>query len=119
MTNQKLPDGFADLEPFVAEWAIDNEKDRYLKLHASQIEHLRDFYNMVFERLDQIIERLNQTPLSQFSEQERTLMNLAMTFAETAHPIDLKWQGVDFNDAYTWEKFDFRGVSLAPMRETA
>jgi hypothetical protein len=119
MSANLLPDGFAELAPFVAEWAIDNEKDRYLKLHGSGIEEVRAFYNAVFARIDAIIDRLNQTPLASFSDEEKTLFNLALTFAETAHPIDLNWKGVDFNDAYTWEKFEFRGVSLAPIPETA
>lgn len=119
MTTNRLPAGFQDLEPYVGAWAIDNEKDRYLKLHRAQIEDVRTFYNAVFARIDDIIDRLNQTPLAAFSEEEKTLMNLAMTFAETAHPVDLNWKGVDFNDAYTWEKFEFQGVSLAPMKETA
>jgi enoyl reductase-like protein len=119
MTATKLPDGFAELEPFVATWAIDNERDRYLKLHRSTIEDLKTFYDAVFARIDEIIDRLNQTPLASFSDEEKRLMNLAMTFAETAHPIDLKWKDVDFNDAYTWEKFQFQGVSTAPLKETA
>jgi hypothetical protein len=36
-----------------------------------------------------------------------------MTFAETAHPIDLNWNDVDFPDAYPWDKFEFRTVSAA------
>jgi hypothetical protein len=119
MTANLLPNGFPELEPYVAGWAIDNEKDRYLKLHRSELEDVRTFYNAVFARIDDIIDRLNQTPLASFSNEEKTLLNLAMTFAETAHPIDLNWKGVDFNDAYTWEKFEFRGVSLAPIKETA
>jgi len=114
MTTRSLPDGFEDLQPLVADWALDNEKDRYWKLHRSNIEDLRRFFDAVFARIDDIIDRLNQTPLGSFSDEEKTLMYLAMTFAETAHPIDLKWKDVDFNDAYTWEKFEFRGVSLAP-----
>ena len=114
-----LPEGFAELEPFVADWAIDNERDRYLKLHRSEIADVRALYGAMIARIDDVIDRLNQTPLASFSDQEKTLMNLAMTFAETAHPVDLNWKGVDFNDAYTWEKFDFQGVSTAPMRETA
>jgi hypothetical protein len=119
MAANLLPEGFSELEPYVANWAIDNEKDRYLQLHRSKIEDVRAFYGAVLARIDEVIDRLNQTPLASFSDEEKTLMNLAMTFAETAHPVDLNWKGVDFNDAYTWEKFEFRGVSLAPMKETA
>jgi hypothetical protein len=119
MTGNRLPDGFQELDVYVDEWALDNEKDRYLKLHKSTIEDIRALYDAVFVRIDDIIDRLNQTPLAAFSQQERTLMNLAMTFAETAHPIDLNWKDVDFNEAFTWEKFGFQGVSLEPMKETA
>ena len=39
------------------------------------------------------------------------LFNLAMTFVETSHPIDLGWGDTDFPGAYRWQAFEFRSVS--------
>jgi hypothetical protein len=112
MSATLLPNGFSDLEPFVADWSLDNERDRYVKLHRTDIEDLRVFYNAILPRIDDILDRLNPVQLDAYSEQEQMLLNLAMTFSETAHPIDLKWKGVDFNTALPWETLEFRSVSL-------
>ncbi len=112
MPSRKLPESFADLAPFVDEWALTSEHDRFHKLHAVSIEHLRKFYDAMLPRLEPALHYLDQYKIGELPDDARTLFDLAMTFAETAHPIDLKWQDVDFPDAYPWDKFEFRTVSL-------
>ena len=111
MPSRKLPEAFADLAPFVAEWALASERERFDKLHAVTIAQLRVFYDAMLPRLPQVLQHLDQYRISELPQEERTLFDLAMTFAETAHPIDLKWNDVDFPDAYPWQKFEFRTVS--------
>ena len=111
MTNKTLPPAFAELAPHVARWALDNERDRYHCLHTSTLADLRVFYDAMLPRLAEILDYLNQYSLSALPDHARTLFDLAMTFSETAHPIDLKWDDVDFNLAYAWEKFEFRTIS--------
>ena len=111
MPSRKLPEAFADLQPFVEEWALTNERERFLKLHAVTIDQLRAFYDAVLPRLEDVLKYLDAFRISELPEDERTLYDLAMTFAETAHPIDLKWKATDFPDAYDWRKFEFRTVS--------
>jgi hypothetical protein len=106
-----LPEAFADLAPFVDEWALGSEQQRFHKLHAVTIDQLRVFYDAMLPRLQAVLQHLNQYRIGELPEGERTLFDLAMTFAETAHPIDLKWKDVDFPDAYPWPKFEFRTVS--------
>ena len=111
MPSRKLPEAFADLQPFVAEWALANERERFLKLHAVTIAQLRGFYDAMLPRLEQVLQYLNEWKIAELPEDARTLYDLAVTFAETAHPVDLKWKDVDFPDAYPWQKFEFRTVS--------
>lgn len=111
MPAPNLPEAFSDLEPFVAEWALTSEQARFLKLHSVGIGDLRAFYDAVLPRLQQVLDHLNAHRIDDLPPPERTLFNLAMTFAETAHPCDLRWKDVDFPDAYDWRKFEFRTVS--------
>lgn len=106
-----LPNGFAELEPFVAEWALANERDRYLKLHASTLAQLKVFYDAMLPRMDAVMEFLKSQPLEGMAPEAENLYRLAMTFAETAHPLDLGWKDVDFPSAFAWDRLEFRSVS--------
>jgi hypothetical protein len=106
-----LPAGFAGLEPLVAKCALASEKDRYLKLHGSTLAELKVFYDAMLPRMDEIMLYLKTQPADGMAPEALTLFHLAMTFAETAHPLDLGWKDVDFPSAFPWERMEFRGVS--------
>ena len=108
-----LPASFADLEIFVPEWALKSEAARFQKLHQVTLAQLRLFYDALLPRMEEILLYLNQYKIQELPADAKTLFHLAMTFAETAHPIDLNWNDVDFPDAYPWDKFEFRTVSAA------
>lgn len=114
-TPRPLPAPFADLQPWVAAWALPTERERYFLLHTTTLETLRSFYDAMLPRMDAILDYLNQYRLGELPEDARTLFDLSMCFAETAHPVDLKWGDVDFNLAYPWERLEFRSVSANPM----
>lgn len=106
-----LPAGFADLEPLVAEWSLPNEQARYVKLHASTLPQLQAFYDAMLPRMDAVMAFLKTQPVEGMAADAQTLFHLAMTFAETAHPLDLGWKDVDFPSAFAWERMGFRTVS--------
>ena len=87
-----LPAQFADLAVWVRDWALTTERERFLKLHSVQLLQLRDFYQAMLPRIDEILVYLNQWEVSALPADARTLFDLAMTFSETAHPIDLNWK---------------------------
>ncbi len=106
-----LPAGFADLEPLVSDWALPNEQARYLKLHASTLLQLKAFYDAMLPRMDAVMEFLKTQPVEGMAPEAEVLFQLAMTFSETAHPLDLGWKDVDFPSAFAWERMEFRTVS--------
>jgi len=106
-----LPTGFSDLESLVAEWALPNEQARYLKLHASTLPQLKAFYDTMLPRMDAVMEFLKTQPVEGMAPEAQALFHLAMTFSETAHPLDLGWKDVDFPSAFAWERMEFRTVS--------
>jgi hypothetical protein len=112
METRVLPEQFSDLQPFVDDWALTTEVDRFRKLHSVSVEELRPFYQAMLPRMDGVLAFLDQFRVGAMPPDVLTLFDLAMTFSETAHPLDLKWTDVDFTDAYPWQKFEFRTVSL-------
>jgi len=112
MAELQLPAQFARLQPLVAQWALTNERDRFLKLHANSIEELRAFYSAMLPEMEAVMAYLALQPADDMPPEVQTLFHLAMTFAETAHPLDLGWKNTDFPSAYPWEKVEFRTVSV-------
>ena len=113
MTSNSLPADFADLSPWVTHWALRSEEARYRKLEASGIAELRAFYDALFPRLDAIIRYLDCYTVETLPPDAKVLFDLAMTFMETAHPIDLHWDTTDIDDKFPSNRFEFLGPSAA------
>jgi hypothetical protein len=55
MADDLLPPAFSDLEPWVAEWCLDSEPERYAKRLASTMGEIQAFYDAVFPRAEAAI----------------------------------------------------------------
>ena len=106
-----LPAQFAKLAPWVTDWALPNEQSRYLKLHSVTFEQLKAFYDAMLPEMDAIMVFLKTQPVEGMAPDAQNLYHLAMTFAETAHPLDLGWRDTDFPSAFAWDRLEFRSVS--------
>lgn len=106
-----LPGQFAALEPFAAEWALSNEEDRFRNQMATSIEALREFYDAMLPRAEEIAEYLNALDLKALPDDARTLFHLLITFVESAHPIELNWKTTDLEDAFLPERLVFNDAS--------
>jgi len=105
-----LPAGFESLAPFVAEWALATEQERHHKRVASGIDNVRNFYEAVTPRIHDIIAHLCNFPGADPDDlppPERRLYNLALAFMECSHPVDLKWQRPDIDDAFPVERMEY------------
>lgn len=109
-----LPPEFIELQPFVSDWALSNEQDRFVKLTQSSIESLRHFYDAMVPRAEEIADYLNALGLDDLPDDARTLFYLLITFVETAHPIELNWKTTDIEDAFPAERFGFGETSRRP-----
>jgi hypothetical protein len=114
LRNNPLPPDFADLTPFVRDWALATERDRYFKLLATPIEELRVFYDAMLPRAEAIVAYLARQPLDDLPADARVLHELMLTFVETAHPIELKWTQTDIENGTAPEKLHFHGPSATP-----
>jgi hypothetical protein len=109
-----LPAAFADLQPWVAAWALDCERERFRRLRATSLDELRAFYDAMLPRSAAVADHLAAFDLAGLPEAERTLFDLLMTFIETAHPIELKWPRTDMDPGNTAARLAFGDGSCAP-----
>jgi hypothetical protein len=87
-----LPEEFADLEPFAAEWALESEPERWAKRHASSIEEMRALYDAVFPRVEAVCAHLDGFTLGELPEQQRNLLHLVQSFVLVTFPVEV-WGG--------------------------
>jgi hypothetical protein len=100
-----LPADFSDLAPFAGDWALGREKERMDKLLSMSVDELRPFYDAMLRRMPAIKAWLDQFPLNAMPPEARTLFDLAMSFMETAHVIDLNWKTTDIEDKFPHDRF--------------
>ena len=113
--NTPLPPEFADLSPFVKDWALPTEEARYFKLLATPIEELRPFFDAMLPRSEAIVEYLKRFPLDGMPADARLLYDLMVTFVESAHPIELNWRTTNIEDTVAADRLRFHGPSAGPF----
>ncbi len=89
MPQGMLPDQFADLEPFVADWSLTEERARNHKRLSSSMEELRTFYDAIFPRMETILAYLQQFPSDMMPEEVKRLFFLTLSLAEIAPAVEL------------------------------
>ncbi len=89
MSQGMLPAQFADLEPFVADWSLAEERARNHKRLSSSMEELRTFYDAIFPRMETILAYLQQFPSDMMPEKVRRLFFLTLSLAEIAPAVEL------------------------------
>lgn len=109
----ELPTEFAELEPFTARWCLPDSPSRMRAMAAAEMTDLTDFYDAMMARLDTIVEHLDQFPLDAMPPREQALFELALTFAEVAHPVDLQWRVSEPGELFAADRINLVGPSRA------
>ncbi len=86
-----FPEGYEDLDHLAA-WALPTEIERHERRLSSTIEELREIYDAVLARIDEILTYLNKTPLDELSPRQQNLLNLTLSLAEVAPAIEFYGQ---------------------------
>jgi len=71
-----LPPEFSDLEPFVEEWCLDSEPERYAKRLSSSMDEIQAFYDAIFPRAEAAMQYLEKFPLDELPEDAHRLLKL-------------------------------------------
>jgi len=93
-----LPNEFADLEPFAADWALRTEPERYAKRLSSSMEQMQAFYDAAFARAEAAIKYLNQFELDDLPEQAQNLLLLLYSLIMVSFPVEV-WKQPHVPDA--------------------
>jgi hypothetical protein len=84
-----LPAEFADLEPYVADWSLATERERYAKRLASSMEELEAFYDAAFPRLEAALAYLDQFAYPDLPDDAKTLLNLLYSLVNASFPVEV------------------------------
>lgn len=85
-----LPEQFKDLEPLVADWAIEDGHQRYLKRVNSTMAQLRAFYDQMFPRGKAAIDYIDQFDYQQpLPEDAANLRNLIYALITVALAVEV------------------------------
>ena len=84
-----LPPEFADLEPFVQDWCLDGEPQRYAKRLASTMDEIQAFYDAVMPRTQDAIRYLEKFPLDALPEDAFRLLKLLYSLIVMSFPVEI------------------------------
>jgi hypothetical protein len=116
MTDQRLPDGFEALEPYVDHWALPSESARIQQRFATSMDAITAYYELMVERIDEILDYLDQFDLDAMPEPEQRLMNMALSLVEVANAVEV--YGVPYSDrSCTADRFKTRVVDISTTVE--
>ena len=100
MAATMLPPGFADLEPFVADWCLDGEPERYAKRLASTMDEIQAFYDAIFPRAEDAIRHLEQFPLDALPDDAHRLLKLLYSLIVISFAVEI-WRQPKIPDTST------------------
>jgi hypothetical protein len=83
---KSLPVGFEDLMPFV-DWALESERERNARRYASDMNEIRRFHDTMAARAEAAIAYLERKRPENFTQADRTLLNMLLSLAEVAPAV--------------------------------
>ena len=84
-----LPPEFSDLEPFVADWCLDSEPERYAKRRASSMDEIQAFYDAIMPRAEEAIRYLEKFPLDDLPEDAWRLLKLLYSLILVSFAVEI------------------------------
>ena len=87
--DRPLPAGFEELEPFVAEWALPLNMERYTKRVTSPMEELQAFYDAVAPRAEEALQLLDTCPIAEIEGPEARLMYLLLMLIDVSLAVEV------------------------------
>jgi hypothetical protein len=89
MTDSLLPPEFSDLEPFVEEWCLDSEPERYAKRLSSTMDEIQAFYDAAFPRAEAAMQYLEKFPLDELPEDANRLLKLLYSLILMSFAVEI------------------------------
>jgi hypothetical protein len=84
-----LPQGFADLEPFVSDWASPTREQRYAARLQKPYGELVAFYDAIAPRAEQAIAYLNALDINELPEDAKRLLHLLYSMILVSYAVNV------------------------------
>jgi hypothetical protein len=84
-----LPDGFADLEPYVDDWARPTRAERYATRLSKTIDELDEFYDAIAPRAEEAIACLDGLDLGDLPDDATRLLQLLYSMILVSYPVNV------------------------------
>lgn len=85
-----LPEAYAQLEPFVGQWALPTTAQRTMARSTSTAEERQAFYDAMSPLAASVIEGLDAKPLAALSDVETRLLDMALAYAHVALAVEIQ-----------------------------
>ena len=92
MNATKLPPGFEEIEPFVAQWCLRRTQERHERRESSSIDEIRRFYDAMLARAPDAIAYLQDKPFEVLTDDEERLICLLLALGHVAVAIEVHGQ---------------------------
>lgn len=89
-TPDSLPEGFEDLQPFVAHWAAPTSDARMRRRIDSRPEERQAFYDSARPLLVPAMQHLDGKPVDALNPADATLLEVMLAFAHVAHSVEMQ-----------------------------
>jgi hypothetical protein len=89
MTNSALPQAFADLEPFVPDWALPTREQRYAARLQKPYDELVRFYDAIAPRAEQAIAYLNELDINELPDDAERLLQLLYSMILVSYAVNV------------------------------
>lgn len=84
-----LPEAFAELEPYVADWARPTRAERYATRLSKSYDELADFYDAVAPRAEEAIEYLSGLDLDALPDDATRLLQLLYSMILVSYAVNI------------------------------
>ncbi|HEY2088066.1 MAG TPA: hypothetical protein VGH54_18880 [Mycobacterium sp.] len=89
MSDLTLPQGFSDLQPFVADWALPTRAQRYEARLSKPFDELVSFYDAVAPRAEEAIAYLNGLDIDDLPDDATTLLHLLYSMILVSYAVNV------------------------------
>jgi hypothetical protein len=85
----RLPDQFADLEPFASTWSLATEAERYARRLAGTVDEMQAFYDAIVPRAEAAMTYLESLPFDALPDDALNLLHLLYSMIEVSFPVEV------------------------------
>jgi hypothetical protein len=89
MSSLRLPQAFADLEPFVADWALPTRTQRYEARLSKPYDELVTFYDAVAPRAEEAIAYLSGLDINALPDDATRLLQLLYSMILVSYAVNV------------------------------